>query len=116
MLFYINLYFYPSSIRHSKNLYFKDKTFEIKYWRDILKIICQELYQYSPTEFNLIINNSELKKYFANNENKENLRDPQPFNNNKFVDGNQSANSIVSFTKKLCDLLGFDKGEIGVEV
>jgi len=99
-----------------KTLYFGDKTFEIKYWRDILKIVCDELYQYSPTEFNSIIQNSELTKYFATNETKENLRVLQAFGNNKFVDGDQSANSIISFTKKLCDILKFDASSIQIEV
>jgi uncharacterized protein with ParB-like and HNH nuclease domain len=98
-----------------KTLYFGDKTFEVKSWRDVLKIICDELYQYSPTEFNLLIQNSELKKYFAIGSG-DNLKSPVAFNNNKFVDGNKSANSITNFTKKICEYLGFDIGEIRVEV
>ena len=98
-----------------KTLYFGDKTFEVKSWRDVLKIICDELYQYSPTEFNLLIQNSELKKYFAIGS-CDNLKSPVAFNNNKFVDGNKSANSITNFTKKICEYLGFDSGEIRVEV
>jgi hypothetical protein len=99
-----------------KFLYFKEKSFTVRYWRDILKIMCNELYAFSPTEFNLLIQNSELQKYFATNQNKENLRDPIAFNNNKYVDGNQSANSIISFSKKLCEYLGFDKSQVEVEL
>jgi uncharacterized protein with ParB-like and HNH nuclease domain len=97
-----------------KALYFAEKTFAIKYWRDILKIVCEELYKYSPTEFNLLIQNSELKKYFAVAEN-SNLRSPVSFNNNKYVDGNQSANSIVSFVIKLCSLVNYDYSNLQIE-
>jgi uncharacterized protein with ParB-like and HNH nuclease domain len=98
-----------------KSLYFKEKIFEIKYWRDILKFICDELYQYSPTEFNLLIQNSELKKYFSVDKG-DNLRSPVAFNNNKYVDGNQSANSIVALINRICEYLNFDASEISVEI
>ncbi len=102
--------------RKPKQISVMSKSFNIKYWRDILKIICDELYLYSPTEFNLLMKNSELKKYFAFEENQQTLRQPIPFNNNKYVDGNQSANSIINFSKKLCDILRFDKFEIELEI
>lgn len=97
-----------------KCLYFQKEIIEIKYWRDVLKIACDKLYLTSPTEFNHIIQNSELTKYFSI-ETENNLRSAVPFNNNKFVDGNQSANSIIRFISKLCELLNFDKNDIKIE-
>jgi uncharacterized protein with ParB-like and HNH nuclease domain len=99
-----------------KALYFGNKKFEVKHWRDILRIVCDQLYQYSPTKLNLVIQNSELQKYFDLKQagSKSSLKDPIPFNNNKVVEGNQSANAIVGFGKKLCDLIDFDKSQITI--
>lgn len=97
-----------------KTLYISERTFEIKYWRDILKIVCEELYLYSPTEFNHMITTTDLKSFFATDPDNS-LRTPIPFNNNKFVDGNLSANSIVDICKKMCGYLDFEAGSISVE-
>ncbi len=72
------------------------------------------MYDKSPTEFKQIINNSELSKKFS--------KDPQILNGAvEFVDGlyvgcGRDTNSLVKLMSKLCDLLDFDKSEIGIEI
>jgi len=72
------------------------------------------LYDKSPTEFKQIINNSELSKKFS--------KDPQILNGAvEFVDGlyvgcGRDTNYLVKLMCKLCDLLDFDKSEIGIEI
>lgn len=97
-----------------KMLYFEENNFEIKHWRDVLKIMCDELYDYSPTEFNHMMINSEIQSYFASST-ENNLRSPIPFNNNKFVTGGLSANSIVYLSRKMCEYLDFEISKVSVE-
>ncbi len=87
-------------------LYFEDdeKGIELKTWRDLLVNICNLLYEFSPTQFNEIQNNPEFKWYF--DENKP-LRHPLEFCPNEFVEGNISANGIVSFLAKICERLNY---------
>ncbi len=88
-------------------LYFEDdnKWIEIKTWRDLLSNVCKYLYEYSPTEFKEIENKTEFKWNFDVN---KPLRNPVEFLSGKFVEGNMSANSIISFLKTLSESLNFN--------
>jgi hypothetical protein len=88
-------------------LYFEDdnKGIEIKTWRDLLSNVCKFLYEYSPTEFKEIQNKTEFQWNF--NVDKP-LRNPVEFLNGKFVEGNMSANNIISFLKTLSESLNYN--------
>jgi hypothetical protein len=67
------------------------------------------LYEYSPTEFKEIENKTEFKWNFDVN---KPLRNPVEFLSGKFVEGNMSANSIISFLKTLSESLNFNPEDI----
>jgi uncharacterized protein with ParB-like and HNH nuclease domain len=92
-------------------LYFEDdnKGIEIKTWRDLLSNVCKFLYEYSPTEFKEIQNKTEFQWNF--NVDKP-LRNPVEFLNGKFVEGNMSANNIISFLKILSESLNYNPENI----
>jgi uncharacterized protein with ParB-like and HNH nuclease domain len=92
-------------------LYFEEdeKGIELKTWRDLLMNVCNFLYEFSPTQFNEIQNNPEFKWYF---DAKKPLRHPLEFRPNEFVEGNNSANGIVSFLARICEQLKYQAENI----
>ncbi len=98
-----------------KTLYIENKPFQADSWKDILKIICKSLYEKLPTEFKQIITNSELKKYFALENESSKMRARIEFTKNHFIEGNLSANGIISFIIKLSSLVNYDYSNIQIE-
>ena len=91
-------------------LSFQDDTkIVIKSWRNMLSTVCKFLYNYSPTEFCAIMQNQEYNWYF--NINKPMATEVE-FENNKFVEGNMSANSILSFLRQLCNEMKYEPEKI----
>lgn len=92
-------------------LYFEDdkKEIELKTWRDLLVKTCDFLYEFSPTQFNELRNNPEFKMYFDVN---KPLRNRLEFRSNEFVEGNISANGIISLLAKLCERLNYQVEKI----
>jgi uncharacterized protein with ParB-like and HNH nuclease domain len=92
-------------------LYFEDdeKGIELKNWRDLLVKTCNFLYNFSPTQFKEIQNNPEFKWYFDMN---KPLRYPLEFRTNEFVEGNNSANGIISLLAKICEHLNYQAENI----
>lgn len=86
---------------------------EIKNWRDLLINVCNFLYNFSPTQFHEIQNSEEFKWYF--NVDKP-LRHPQEFFPNKFVEGNISANALISFLFKVCERLNYPAENISFSI
>ena len=85
-----------------------EKDYQIESWKDFLLIICQYLYEYSPTEFNYLMSNSELKSEFSNQENNEHIRGRfHEFEKGKFVNSNRNANAIIKFANNLCERLNY---------
>jgi len=92
-------------------LYFDndEKGIELKTWRDLLVNTCNFLYEFSPTQFNEIQNNPEFKWHFDVN---KPLRNSLEFRLNEFVEGNLSANGIVSLLAKICERLNYQAENI----
>ena len=87
-------------------LYFEndEKGIELKTWRDLLVNTCNFLYEFSPTQFNEIQKNPEYKWYFDKN---KPLKHPLEFRPNEFVEGNISANGVISFLARICERLHY---------
>lgn len=87
-------------------LYFEEdeKGIELNTWRDLLVNTCNFLYEFSPTQFGEIQNNSEFKWYFDVN---KPLRSSLEFSPSKFVEGGMSANSIVKFLSKISERMNY---------
>jgi len=77
---------------------------ELKSWRDMLSNVCKFIHDYSPTQFSEIQNSQELKWYFDTD---RPLRNSLEFSPSKFVECGISANTIISFLKKLCDRINY---------
>lgn len=90
-----------------------EKGIELKTWRDLLANICKFLHDYSPTQF-LEIQNSEEFKWNFNIE--KPLRNPLEFIPNRFVEGNISANGIISFLSKVCERLNYPAENISFSI
>lgn len=92
-------------------LYFWDnsKGVEIRTWRDLMSNTCKFLYEYSPTEFRIIQNKTEFKWNFDVN---KPLRNPVEFLINNYVEGNMSANNIISFLKLLAEAINYNPENI----
>lgn len=92
-------------------LYFENDIngIELKTWRDLLVGTCNYLYDFSPTQFSELQKNLEFKWYF--NVDKP-LKTPLEFRPNEFVEGNMSANGIVSFLLKICERLAYQPENI----
>jgi uncharacterized protein with ParB-like and HNH nuclease domain len=86
-----------------------EKEIEIRNWRDFLVKTLKFLYDFSPTQFKEAQNNSEFKWYF--NVNKP-LRHPLEFVPNELVEGNMSANNVVSFLSKICERINYQPENI----
>lgn len=48
-----------------KNIIINDQGFEVKNCWSAIQKLCKHLYEYSPTEFKSIINNSEISRFFS---------------------------------------------------
>ncbi len=99
-----------------KTLIVGETKYKIKTWRDVLRTICQILFNQSPTEFKFIMNSSELSRYFSEQKDDAKLRCPIEFSDSYFVESNQSSNSIISFCCKICQKLDFDTENISIEI
>jgi len=82
---------------------------QVSSWRDVLRYVCGFLYDYSPTQFNEIMNSPEFDRNFRPNISKPDMLE---FKENLFVEGTMSANSIYSFLVKLCNRIGFEPEQI----
>jgi hypothetical protein len=86
-----------------------EKGISVSSWRDVLRNVCSFLYDYSPTQFNEIMNSKEFEWYF--NRNKPLITEME-FKENLFVESTMSANSIYSFLVRICNKIGFDPEQI----
>lgn len=96
-------------------LYIEDdeKGIELSTWRDLLTNCCKFLHDFSPTQFLEIQNSQEFKWYF---DKKKPLRHPIEFMPNKFVEGNISANGIITFLSKVCKRLNYPAENISFSI
>ena len=97
-----------------KKISIQNQEFEVKNWWFAVESICKFLYSQSPTEFKHVITSSELSKYFSQDPNS--LNGAMEFLDGWYVDCGRNTNSNVRLMSKLCDLLNFDKSEIGIEI
>ena len=74
---------------------------------------CKFLHDFSPTQFFEIQNSQEFKRYF---DNAKPLKHPMEFMSNKFVEGNISANGVISFLLKLCERLNYPAENISFSI
>jgi uncharacterized protein with ParB-like and HNH nuclease domain len=95
-------------------LYLPNETeIKIKTWRSLLGNICKFLYEYSPTQFKHTQSLSDFQWYFDVN---KPLKSPIEFLPNRYVEGNVSANTVVSVCLKLCEALNFPTDNISFSV
>ena len=97
-----------------KRITIQEQVIEVKNWWFVTEKVCKYLFDTSPTEFKQIMNNSEISKSFSSNP--DNLRIPFEFVDGYSVECNRDTNSHLKLLRKLCDLLGFDKSEIKIEI
>lgn len=86
-----------------------EKGIDVKTWRDVLVNSCNFLHEFSPTQFKDIQENPEYKWYFDQN---KPLKSPLEFRPDEYVEGNISANGIISFLAKVCERLGYQPEKI----
>ncbi len=85
-----------------------DTDYPVRTWKDSLIIVCQFLYEYSPTEFNHLMNSAEFNNEFSNQENNEYMRGRfHEFSKGKFVNSNRNTNAIIKFMNNLCEKLNY---------
>lgn len=82
--------------------------FELKSWRDFLKVFCKFFYEMFPVEFNGATEKNELKSYFDKN----NIRSPLEFSENKFIESNLGSMSILYLAKKICKSVGYEAEDV----
>lgn len=99
-----------------KTLLIQERQCQVKTWREILIVICQFLFEQSPTEFKLVTASPEFARYFAKTKNREKLRFPLEFTESHFVEGNHSSNSIISLCCRLSTELGIDPENFSLEI
>jgi len=91
-------------------IFFEKQEYKIKHWKDLLKKVCWFFYRLSPTEFDMIM--QDLPLIFANENNKNNLREPQDFSTNKYVETNHPAQKILKTCKEICEKMNYDPEKI----
>ncbi|MFB2737900.1 hypothetical protein [Umezakia ovalisporum] len=89
---------------------------ETKTWREVVKKICEILFNESPTEFKSIMTSAEFSRSFSNQKDNSKLRSPIEFTDLYFVESHGSSNSIVAFCCKLCKKLDFNIENISIEI
>jgi len=96
-------------------LYFEndEKGIELKTWRDLLTNGCRFLHDFSPTQFLEIQSSQEFKWYF---DMEKPLRHPMEFMPDKFVEGNISANGVISFLSKICERMNYPAENISFSI
>jgi uncharacterized protein with ParB-like and HNH nuclease domain len=97
-----------------KKIIIQDQELEVKNWWFAMENLCKYLYNQSPTEFKNIITNSEISRFFSKSP--ELLNGPMDLFDGWYIDCGRNTNSNVRLMAKLCDLLGFDKTDIQVEI
>ena len=92
--------------------------YKLKTWREVLKKICEILFNQSPTEFKSIMTSAEFSRSFSNQKDNSKLRSPieLEFTDSYFVEGNLSAEKLVDFCCKLCEKLDFNIENISIEI
>ncbi|WP_198288751.1 DUF262 domain-containing protein [Leptospira vanthielii] len=90
----------PTSIIFGNN-----NPIQITTWREILRYVCEFLYEYSPTEFNAIRQSTEFAYYF---DEKKPMMAKLEFSKDLYVECQLSANMIFSFLSRLCKKIGYD--------
>jgi uncharacterized protein with ParB-like and HNH nuclease domain len=84
-----------------------------KTWRELFKSICKFLYEYSPTRFKYIEKMSDFRWYFDVS---KPLKSPIEFMPNKFIEGNVSANMVISTSLKLCEEMNYPPENISFSI
>ena len=91
-------------------IFFENTHKKVKNWRDFLIEICCFFDDLSPTEFNLIM--QDLPDVFANQQNKDRLREYKEFKPHKYVEVNKSAQNIIETCQKICEKMNYDPEKI----
>ena len=91
-------------------IFFENEEYKITTWKDLLKKVCWFFDSLSPTEFNMVM--QDLPLIFANENNKNNLREPQDFATNKYVETNYSAQKILQTCQIICKKMNYDPEKI----
>jgi uncharacterized protein with ParB-like and HNH nuclease domain len=91
-------------------IFLEDKEVKITHWKDFTATICGFFYNLSPTEFNFVIQDGELSKYFSNQQNE--LRVAKEYHSHKYVEANHSAEFTIKFCQKICDKMNYDPENI----
>jgi hypothetical protein len=94
-------------------LYIEDQEVNLKSWRNLLSNVCKFLYEYSPTQFSLVQKKSEFQWYFDLN---KPLRSAIEFLPDKYVEGNVSANMVISLSLRLCEEIGYPSENISFSI
>ncbi len=94
-------------------LYIEDHEIPLKSWRNLLSNLCKFLHDYSPTQFCIVQNKANLQWYF---DTKRPLKYPIEFLPNKYVEGNVSANTVISVSFKLCEEMGYPAENISFSI
>ena len=93
---------------------FNNKTYEVRYWIDVLVKVSEILCQTHRQDFNQVLSLVGRKRpYFTKNPSL--LRSAQPIEGSKiFVEANLSANNIVQLSNDAIALFGYSKTELKI--
>ena len=87
-------------------IFFENEEYKITTWKDLLKKVCWFFDSLSPTEFNMVM--QDLPLIFANENNKNNLREPQDF----ATKTNYSAKKTLQTCQIICKKMNYDPDKI----
>lgn len=90
-----------------------EESVKLKTWKDLLINVCRYLYHFSPTQFKHIQQSQEFRWNF---DPEKPLRRPAEFVKNNYVEGNISANGIITFLCKFCERMNYPPEKISFSV
>jgi len=95
---------------------FNNKTYEVRFWIDVLVRISEILFQTHRNDFNKVLSLVGRKRpYYTHDETL--LRDPQIIEKtNIYVEANLSANSIVKLCYNVIGVFGYPKSDLEISV
>lgn len=100
-----------------KAVVFKNQTYQVRYWRDVLSVISKKLYDEKKDDFVKVL---QLKAWFSKDGRKRAqggvLRFPMKISDTPFYfEGNISANQTMIIVKKLFTLFGYNPSDLKIE-
>jgi len=94
---------------------FKSKSYEVKYWIEVLTQICKIMYDLHHSSFERVLQLRGSKRpYFTKKP--DELRVPQQIEDSSiFMETNLGSNSIVRISKNVISLFGYSEKDLVIE-